>query len=233
MMQGHPSIGTSLSTALSERLRTATRDLHAEVERTGIMPALLSGRIGRADYAALLRNLHRIYAALETAIDRHATHPCIAPLDLRPLARAEALAADLEVVHGPRWRDEIPLDAAGATYAERLAGLDATDPECLVAHAYVRYLGDLSGGRIVHRVVARSLALPDAAGLRFYQFPAVGDLAAAALRFRHALDRLPLDAAAVDRVVAEAAWAFAQHGELFARLAPHGAPRPTGYLRPT
>ena len=50
----------------------------------------------------------------------------------------------------------------------------AADAPRLIAHAYVRYLGDLSGGRIVGRILARSPGLgPEA--LSFYDFPGIAD----------------------------------------------------------
>ena len=52
---------------LLQRLRDATRTLHAEVERAGLMRLLLRGPLRRADYIGLLRNLHAIYDALELA----------------------------------------------------------------------------------------------------------------------------------------------------------------------
>ena len=59
----------------------------------------------------------------------------------------------------------------------------------LVAHAYARYLGDLSGGQILKPVLARGLALPPAA-LAFYDFPLLPDLAAPKAAMREALDRV-------------------------------------------
>ncbi|WVQ81402.1 hypothetical protein IAT38_003526 [Cryptococcus sp. DSM 104549] len=40
----------------------------------------------------------------------------------------------------------------------------------LLAHAYVRYLGDLSGGQFIGARVKRSYKLPGAEGTKFYQF---------------------------------------------------------------
>lgn len=41
----------------------------------------------------------------------------------------------------------------------------------LLSHAYVRYLGDLSGGQYIRRRVAKAYELPDTGeGVRFYIF---------------------------------------------------------------
>ena len=56
------------------------------------MAALLHGRLDRRGYRLLLRNLEAIYAALESALQRHAAHPAaLARFDFAALARTPAL----------------------------------------------------------------------------------------------------------------------------------------------
>ena len=43
-----------MTVSLAARLRVATQDLHAAVERAGAMGSLLKGRLSRAGYLALL-----------------------------------------------------------------------------------------------------------------------------------------------------------------------------------
>ena len=71
-----------------------------------------------------------------------------------------------------------PLARATQHYVERLHELSAAKPGLLVAHAYVRYLGDLNGGQALRRVVARSLGLADGTGTQFYDFGDSADAAA-------------------------------------------------------
>jgi heme oxygenase (biliverdin-producing, ferredoxin) len=205
--------------SLSDRLRADTRELHTAAERAGIMPALLRGTLERARYTALLRNLHAIYAALEPALVRHAAHAEVAPLVFPALFRQAALAADLAALHGPAWADELPLQPAALRGVARLHELDAQQPALLVAHAYVRSLGDLSGGQMLRTLVARSYGLAGDAGTRFYDF---GDAAAVNRHqqlFRAGLAALEADAPRIDALVAEARWAFGLHAELFVELA--------------
>lgn len=48
----------------------------------------------------------------------------------------------------------------------------AADPTSLLAHSYVRYLGDLSGGQIIRGMVSKTYGLDENAGpgLSFYAF---------------------------------------------------------------
>ncbi|MGZ8491955.1 MAG: biliverdin-producing heme oxygenase [Gemmatirosa sp.] len=206
------------SPGLARRLRDETRTLHLAAERSAAMSALLRGRMDRPTYARLLRTLHVIYDALERGLGARADHPTVAAIHHVELARAARLACDLKVIAGAAWETTLdPLPGARA-YAERLEHLAAVDPVRLVAHAYVRYLGDLSGGRHLARAVQRALAVSPERGAAFYEFPDVADVEAFKDAYRATLDALPVDAAGADRIVDEARWAFAAHAALFAAL---------------
>lgn len=204
---------------LAERLRADTRGLHTLAERAGIMPALLRGQLDRRSYCALLRNLHPIYAALESSLARHAAHAIVGPVVFPALFRLAALADDLTLLHGDGWADDLPLQPAAAAYALRLRDIDATSPALLVAHAYVRSLGDLSGGQLLRGIVAKSLGLGNDQGTRFYAFGSAADVSQHLHAFRAALNALPADRACVEAIVAEARSAFERHAVLFEQLA--------------
>jgi heme oxygenase len=214
---------------LAAALREGTSALHREAERAGIMRELLRGRVTRGGYCALLRNLHALYWALEANLTRHAADPAIALISLPALARSAALASDLESLHGARWEREIPLEPAMVRYVERLDEVARTDPRALLAHAYVRYLGDLSGGQIVRRVIASALALTEGSGQAFYRFPEAPEVLAA--RLRSALDSITLTPEEQSRLVDEARLAFRYHIELFEQLG-DAAARPVTALTP-
>ena len=112
-------------------------------------------------------------------------------------------------------------------YAQRLQALShAQSPAqapaqslSLVAHVYVRYLGDLHGGQILKRLVARSLGLVGDSGTHFYAFGDETQVLALRQGLRLALGSLGLNSADSDAVVTEARWAFVQHQQLFTELA--------------
>jgi heme oxygenase len=221
--------GALLITALPERLRLETRDLHALSERSGVMGQLIGGRLGPDGYLALLRNLHAVYAALESALMRHPDEPALAVLGDPRFHREAALDHDLGVLCGPGWPTLLPAPAPATTvYVARLRALADTAPVLLAAHAYVRYLGDLHGGQMLKRLVARSLAAngaaaaggaPADAAMRFYEFGSDDEVLALRQAFRAGLAGVAVDAVTADRLVAEARWAFEQHVALFNELA--------------
>ena len=203
--------------ALSALLRTETRDLHLRAERAGVMAALLRGQLPLEGYARLVSALHEIYAALEDGLERHAAHPAIAALRQPGLARRAALASDLAVLTRLGVAPDTPAPTARA-YAAHLQHLAATDPLRLVAHAWLRYLGDLNGGRILERLVREKLGVPEGA-MSFYRFPALADPASAAIAWRLALDAIPVTAEMRSDLVAEATDGFHRHIALFEELA--------------
>ena len=205
-------------TTLADKLRAGTAPSHRMVEHTAFVRDLLAGRIDRPSYCALLRNLHTIYAALEPALQQHASHRAVAPLHNAALYRAAPLAEDLVFLHGARWHDELPALPAALAYAHRVHELARDNPALLVAHAYVRYLGDLSGGQLVRRAVTRSLGLPDAAGTAFYDFGPPAAVTALAAQFRRGLVAVAGAVESEADIVDEANDGFRRHERLFDEL---------------
>ena len=167
----------------------------------------------------MLRNLHALYEALEGALDRNAELPCTAPVRMPTIYRAAPLAADLRYLQGSDW-SRLPLTATMKAYVSRVEEIGRTRPELLAAHAYVRYMGDLSGGQILRDMVRRGLALNDGTGTAFYDFDGGNETGSIKEALRTALDALPVDDQVAGEIVAEARAAFARHIELFEELSP-------------
>jgi len=190
----------------------STKILHAEAERSGIIRELLRGQASRADYILLQRNLLPAYQALELGLDRHSDKAALAGLAAYRLDRAPALEADLNVLcHGDF--SAVPLLPAGKAYAERIAACAEGDGARLVAHAYTRYLGDLSGGQVLKRLLAASPGL-QRSELSFYDFPAYPNLDALKSDYRNAIDHAGNLADSPQHIVDEGAVAFTLNTEL-------------------
>ncbi|WP_291861025.1 biliverdin-producing heme oxygenase [Bradyrhizobium sp.] len=207
------SADNSLPVSVVTALYLRTKALHVEAERTGIIRDLLRGEASREGYVLLLRNLLPAYQAMEQGLERHRGSEGLAALAGFRFDRAPAIEADLAGLCGHRWERDIPLLSAGDIYARRIAKAAEGDGIRLIAHAYTRYLGDLSGGQILQRLLTRSLKLKPTE-LTFYDFPRFYDLEALKADFRQALDAAGALASDPQAVVEEGAIAFSLNIDL-------------------
>lgn len=203
---------------LSQLLRTATRPQHEHAETRSFVTDLMSGALGesgRAGYTALTRQHHAVYSALEAKGAELRGDAVAAPLVLDELLRVPSLEADLEVLHGENWREEIELLPATRDYVAALERIES--PAQYLAHAYTRYLGDLSGGQIISRMMQRHYGLAESE-LSFYEFAAIPKSKPFKDDFRDLMDAAPFSAEEKERVVAEAMVAFDLNAALFVQL---------------
>lgn len=194
---------------LGATLRQHTRALHGEAERSGVVRDILAGQVTRRGLALLLRNLLPAYQQLERGLDHHRQTPLVGPLVMPALYRAPPLEAGLINLEGPDWARVLPLLPAAEDYARQIATAAEGDGIGLLGHAYVRYLGDLSGGQVLARLLAQTLGLAPQA-LAFYDFRDIADLDGFKVAYRDALDRVGRRMTAEQRqtVLAAAAQAF-------------------------
>jgi heme oxygenase len=184
-----------------------TKALHLEAERTGFIADMLRGAASRDGYTLLLRNLHPAYREIEDGFARHRDSAILGPLARYRLARTPAIEADLVVLNGPDWADDVPLLPEAQDYARIIAQAADGDGSRLIAHAYTRYLGDLNGGLIVRRLLEKSVGL-SARELTHYDFSAIAEPAALKTDYREALERAGAAAADPAAIVAEGVVAF-------------------------
>ena len=211
---------TPFSTALRERSHGA----HSHSEHAGFMADLMRGRGTRDDYIALVAQHWFIYAALEAAAERMRHDPVAAPFISDKLTRLPALEADLEFLIGPDWRARVSPLPTTARYVARIAEVGATWPGGFVAHHYTRYLGDLSGGQFIGKVMSRQFGF-ETNGIGFYLFGDIADPHAFKEVYREQLDAAPWDAAEQERVIDEVLVAYRFNTDLFADLAAAKAAR--------
>lgn len=197
---------------LSVQLREATRPQHERAENRGFVVELMGGELGVDAYVDLAVQHHAIYQALEATGERLRLDPVAASLVLPELLRLPSLEADLVTLRGADWRRGASLVPATATYVARLEEL--TTPGEYLAHAYTRYLGDLSGGQIVARMLQRHYGMTSEQ-LTFYTFTQVPKPKPFKDRYRELMDAAPFTAAEVEAVVAEARVAFDLNAALF------------------
>ncbi len=210
---------------LTEALRDRTAAAHSGAESAGFMADLLGGRGSLEDYRALVSQHYFIYRSLEQAAERLSDDVVAGPFITDRLTRLPALEADLAHLIGPNWRSEIEPLPVTARYTARIDEVGATWPAGFVAHHYTRYLGDLSGGIFIGRVIQRKFGL-EAGGATFYTFAQIDDPTAFKDAYRERLDATAWHDGEQERVIQEVLRAYAFNSELFAALAELRAAEP-------
>ncbi len=196
---------------LATRLREGTQQSHTAAENTAFMKCFLKGIVEREPLRKLLADLYWVYSTLEAALQAHQANPVVGPMIFPQLERRDNLAADLAFYYGPDWSNLIAPSAAGQRYVARLQEIAANQPELLVAHAYVRYMGDLSGGQGLRAIARSALNLPEGEGTRLHEFEQMQTPEARRafkFHYRDALNALPVDEAITQAIVDEANLAF-------------------------
>ncbi|MEM8613139.1 MAG: heme oxygenase (biliverdin-producing) [Cyanobacteria bacterium P01_H01_bin.105] len=196
---------------LALSLREGTQRSHTLAENTAYMKCFLKGIVEKEPFRQLMANLYFVYNALEEAIRRHAQHAVVGAMYFPSLERVAQLEKDLFFYYGANWRNEITPSPSGLRYVEHVQVLADQKPALLVAHAYVRYMGDLSGGQGLKTVVKSALELTDGQGTAFYEFddiPTVEARRAFKGQYRDALNSLPISESLAQEIVDEANLAF-------------------------
>ncbi|WP_017323883.1 heme oxygenase (biliverdin-producing) [Synechococcus sp. PCC 7336] len=200
-----------MSGNLAAQLRQGTAESHTMAENTAFMKCFLKGIVEQGPFQKLLADLYFLYSALEEEMQSYSQHAVVGPIYFPELNRQAKLEEDLKFYYGEQWRDRIRSSDAGKQYVSRIRWVAATHPALLVAHAYVRYLGDLSGGQSLKNIVRSAMELPADRGTGFYEFDAFPTPEARCAfkgKYRDALNSLALDETLAEKIVEEANFAF-------------------------
>jgi heme oxygenase len=210
-------------TDLAQRLREGSQTSHTLAENTAFMKCFLKGVVELEPFKKLTADLYFLYSALEEEMARHQDHPVVGPMVFGELLRTAKIEEDLAYYYGDNWRDLIQATPAGAHYVSRIREVSRSNPALLLAHAYVRYMGDLSGGQGLRHIVRSALNLPPDKGTGLHEFDALPTVEAKRdfkIRYREALNALPVDEALIQALIDEANLAFALNRDVFHELEP-------------
>lgn len=202
---------------LSYAIRTATWGDHGESEGSGVMEDIMRMRAPKEVYVSLVVQHYYMYEALEEAAKQLSADDRFAALHPEAIVRESALVEDLELLLGENWRDSIEALPATAAYADRIREVAAEGwLPGIIAHHYTRYLGDLSGGQMIAKRVAKQFEF-DRAGVAFYDFTELGPIAEFKDAYRSVLDTLgeSLDEAERQRMIDEVRLAYRFNTEVF------------------
>ena len=89
------------------------------------------------------------------------------------LFRTSRLLSDLNLFFGEEDWKNLPILQSTQEYVDRIRLLNNQKNYAIVAHHYTRYLGDLSGGQAMKRIVLNMFPEDFHSGISFYEFPEI------------------------------------------------------------
>ncbi|HEU4807813.1 MAG TPA: biliverdin-producing heme oxygenase [Homoserinimonas sp.] len=205
------------TTPFSAALRERTWASHGDSEGAGFMSDLMQGKGTRDDYIALVAQHYFIYEALEAVGAGFAGDPVASAFITPRLTRLPAIEADLEFLIGADWRSQITPLPTTRRYVERINTVAANWSGGFIAHHYTRYLGDLSGGQHIRRLMQRHFGF-ETNGVGFYFFDEIADPKDFKETYREQLDAVDWSPEERERVIDEVLIAYRFNTELFQDL---------------
>lgn len=126
-------------------LKELTTEKHVAAEAHPFTKLLVSGNMPKEVYADYLLNQHMSYLALEELASKQGLFA-----GLEPIRRANAIRNDLQELG---ITPELKIYPASIKYVDHLATLPSEE---LMAHIYVRHMGDMYGGQMIKKVIPGS-----------------------------------------------------------------------------
>lgn len=201
---------------LAKLLGKNTAQVHHQLEGTSFGRKWSKGTISETEYVMYLADLYCIYYEMERQLESWGHVSCLSSLQIKGLYRTEALKKDMNYFN-------VPFNAAGAAsqdYQKRLWICGNQKPHLLIAHIWVRYMGDLFGGQMAKKNIEERWP----GGTAFYEYDQlkqdnqITEPARFVAPFRKILNQLDLTSNEKLEVVEEAVWAFDQHLKIFQEL---------------
>lgn len=187
MSTSRSELKVDMTQSASSILRAGTLKIHDEISKSETATHLTKGELSREEYIRYLMMLWHIYKVLEEGLTAHANDSVLSPTyNPALLARGSTLSSDISSLLGvpddnSSWKTHqtnqtLLLSPPPAFQAclSRLTRIAEEEPRRLLAHSYIRYMGDLSGGQIMKWNIRRAYGLEGNQGTRFYDFGVLG-----------------------------------------------------------
>ena len=210
------TIPAPAASSLSEKLRALTARSHESAETSTFIVDLMRGALDLNAYYHLLEQYSYIYNALEVTAGKMRENMPHCELLSVELNRSESIDADLETLRSRVTAPASGMLASTRSYVEQILAT-AHDSVRYLAHHYVRYLGDLSGGQVMRVWLGRHYDLADEEAT-FFHFAEIPKPVPFKEAYRERLNALDLTEQEQSRFIDEAIASFNANQEIFEEL---------------
>ena len=220
--------------SIRDLLKRGTHDIHSVADSL-FTDELVKKKISLKTYREFLSQLYFFYTAMEEELESNKDHPIVGPVHFPDeLNRVEHIKEDLEYFYGDSWETDIQCLPATAEYVDRVHHLGKEKPHLLIAHSYVRYLGDVSGGQILKKIIKRMYHLPDdGCGVQFFEFENIDCIPKFKDFYNARMNNLEVDDEMKQDIVQEAQQAFKNNIGIFKAIIEWAESQPDGYMQIT
>jgi heme oxygenase len=126
-------------------LKDLTMENHKKAERAAFVRRLMKKELTINQYYIYLCNQAIMYAKLEFLAEKAGVL-----VGIEDIERTYKMIADIQALKSEYPFSKFKIYDATTTYIDYLETLK-DDPHALLAHVYVRHMGDLSGGQIIKK----------------------------------------------------------------------------------
>ena len=201
---------------LSKLFREGSTEEHSRAEKSKFIQAMFRGQLTKEAYIANLESMFHLYTTLESELEKHKEDRNISKIYYPELFRKKSLEEDLHFFGGETYTIGSPSKNT-KRYTNWLEEISKSNPKNLISHAYVRYLGDLSGVQILGKIIRKTFTLQEGNGDLFYIF-AIDEIDQFKNLYRSQLDSLDLTDQEKQGLLHEVKIAFQMNGEIFSEL---------------
>jgi len=128
-------------------LKELTADVHAEAESQPFIKSIFSGNVDKGKYADYVCQLFHVYGLMEILASKHDIFN-----GMEDLKRAKLAQQDWTELCADPATTVFKIRPATLTYLQYLNSIQ-DNPKKLLAHVYVRHMGDLFGGQQLAKLV--------------------------------------------------------------------------------
>ncbi|MBE6053011.1 MAG: biliverdin-producing heme oxygenase [Clostridium sartagoforme] len=169
-------------------IRNKSNLLHKATENSGFTHRFLAKGANLESYTEYIYNLSLVYNAIETNLNKYKDITDVKPFVTTELYRTAAINNDVKALSKDK---DFEFLSSTLAYVHKLNELAEKNPKLLIAHAYVRFLADLFGGRMFYSLLKEEYNVGEEA-LKYYTYEDLGDIKTYVMKYHMMLANINL-----------------------------------------